>query len=637
LALGAVIVAAIADGIAIIGDETRVVLGADAETAASANESGANPVASSDGALGTGTTGPGFEEPLALDFGVPSGSSSPDGSVSLTNGLGGDEALGQGASSLPGAGMCGLFPCLGPLPDPALATGSSTPNPQPGSEEDNAAADAGREAVAGLAETAIGLIAEGVIDDYGDLSEGTLVFGRHGDGDTRTDFDAEWSPDGSLTVRFTQGDANGVHDVRVRIEADGSVTSVAVDGALVSFTDPIATSATLPAAPSSCPIYNPTCWGRAIVGAAGRVVDEVAGLATLVGGLLLGDALTAVADAQYIGTSYTPPPRESYVGQFIEAVPHLPGAIVESLAADVEHVLSGEADPVGYGAVGLCDILCGLAGGAAGIRGALPDAGDVRHGADVASAADDLTADVGQAASALDDTIPMDVLPHLEQVARDASFDDLLGSSRPLDELGNGSTEVSGAAERSGLVDSYIRGADIDPAALPYGAGVRPPRDIDLDALPQSIEEAAEANVREITSTAFASDEHGGAAGVVRLGQLDDGSPVALKTVVPDGFPGATAADIEALANQVLLQEVQRAQIASDLGIGPRYHGVVFDAEGRPNVVTDIVPGDAPGVSSNITAQTVRDLDEILRRLEESPLVSIGNDFQYHVTPDGRG
>jgi hypothetical protein len=143
---------------------------------------------------------------------------------------------------------------------------------------------------------------------------------------------------------------------------------------------------------------------------------------------------------------------------------------------------------------------------------------------------------------------------------------------------------------------------DIAARELPYATTLRAPR---APNLPLSLASAEPAPVAEVTDIAFASVEHSGSAGLVRLGYLQDGRPVALKSYHLG--PGRTDAE------EVALSETRSAKLLSDLGVGPLFHGVWRDPEGHWNVVFDVARGDFVGTP--VTADTFRDLETIFARL----------------------
>lgn len=124
----------------------------------------------------------------------------------------------------------------------------------------------------------------------------------------------------------------------------------------------------------------------------------------------------------------------------------------------------------------------------------------------------------------------------------------------------------------------------------------------------------------KVTNVVLVSDETSGSGAYVRLAEMPDGRSVVLKTFAR---PNA----------EHLLMEARSAKFLSDLGIGAGFHGLFLDAEGRWNLVMDIVPGDFSGTP--ITPRTFADLDTMLARLEAAGVHELG-DFQMHRTPSGR-
>ncbi len=118
------------------------------------------------------------------------------------------------------------------------------------------------------------------------------------------------------------------------------------------------------------------------------------------------------------------------------------------------------------------------------------------------------------------------------------------------------------------------------------------------------------------------SEVNNGSQAVVLLGQLEDSlAPIVLKT-----YPGD---------ERLCLSDYQGAQLAEDLGIGPRVHGIYDDSSGRSWIVVDLVPGDFPeSGKQRFTAETIAEYKEIYRRFGENYLFPF-YDFQYFVTPEG--
>jgi hypothetical protein len=133
--------------------------------------------------------------------------------------------------------------------------------------------------------------------------------------------------------------------------------------------------------------------------------------------------------------------------------------------------------------------------------------------------------------------------------------------------------------------------------------------------------------VARITNTVMASDEHSGSAGFVRLAVLEDGRPVVIKS-----YHTANRTDTPDTLARYTLEEAQSLQRQDELGIGPRFHGVVRDGD-RWAVVMDIVPGDFVGTPIN--ARTFQDAETIIGRLRNGGYEDLG-DFQKYRTQQGR-
>jgi Flp pilus assembly pilin Flp len=179
----------------------------------------------------------------------------------------------------------------------------------------------------------------------------------------------------------------------------------------------------------------------------------------------------------------------------------------------------------------------------------------------------------------------------------------------------------AGGVMSSNKTGKYLRTQDIQPGDLPYESAIRPAQPVKLA---DTLDEMPQAKVKKVTDTFLASDEHSGSAGVVRLAELEDGRPVATKTYYPSRG---------AITDEEILSEARSAQLFSDLGIGPKYHGIYRDADGRLNVVMDVVPGDFSG--TKVTAQTFDDLETVGARLKGAGIEDVG-DFQLYRTQDGR-
>jgi hypothetical protein len=134
----------------------------------------------------------------------------------------------------------------------------------------------------------------------------------------------------------------------------------------------------------------------------------------------------------------------------------------------------------------------------------------------------------------------------------------------------------------------------------------------------------------DVTDVVLASNVTSGSAGVVRLGDLR-GRPVAVKTIFRFNDTDPAARD------QKALEEARGAWTFSSLGVGPRMHGVSWDAtDQRWAIVTDIAQGDFPSaMQGSINANTLQELEHVLYRFHEAGIRKVG-DFQYFVTKEGR-
>ncbi len=166
---------------------------------------------------------------------------------------------------------------------------------------------------------------------------------------------------------------------------------------------------------------------------------------------------------------------------------------------------------------------------------------------------------------------------------------------------------------------------DIDPAVLPYKSELG--RDqFDPDRFPKSFAELPKVAVFEVSDTVLWSDQVVRAPlnAVVRLGALKDGRPVAIVTHF-----GAYA---RAQSANSFAERALSAQLLSDLGIGPRFHGIVDTMDG-PSYAVDLVPGLPAGNAPEKLA-SLFDRTEIYRRLRKVGIASHGDLQEY--SNDGR-
>jgi hypothetical protein len=192
----------------------------------------------------------------------------------------------------------------------------------------------------------------------------------------------------------------------------------------------------------------------------------------------------------------------------------------------------------------------------------------------------------------------------------------------PADQFPGGSGGVIAAARPM----RALLTRNLAPSDLPYDTNLRPALE-KPSPLPATLDAAPRAKVRSVSDVAFASEQHSGSAGLVRLAYLDDGRPVAVKAY--HLRRNTTRQELDGLA----LDEARSAQLLSDLGVGPRFHGLWLDADGDWNVVFDIARGDFNGTPVN--AATFRDLEIILSRLRAIGLKNV-SDFQLYRSPEGR-
>lgn len=169
----------------------------------------------------------------------------------------------------------------------------------------------------------------------------------------------------------------------------------------------------------------------------------------------------------------------------------------------------------------------------------------------------------------------------------------------------------------------FVRTADIRDADLGYDyGGLREP----LSS--SAVAGLTTAPVKRILNVTLVSDVRNGRRGLVRLGELEDGRPVALKTYYSDYGPKADEAMIRGDTGDV--------KFDSDLGIGPMFHGTFVDEAGRTNIVMDVVRGDFPAaVPRNIAPQTFIDLEAVLHRLAQADIHDL-QDFQPLINDQGR-
>lgn len=178
----------------------------------------------------------------------------------------------------------------------------------------------------------------------------------------------------------------------------------------------------------------------------------------------------------------------------------------------------------------------------------------------------------------------------------------------------------------------YLVTGDIKPGQLPYANGVRPIIDGGVRTPPTRLEDFPQVKLNKTTDIVLASNEHSGSSAVVKLAELADGRPVAARVLPPwEGRGNDPARDA-----QFVLEAAQSAQLMSDLGLGPKFHGMTVDQNGWPMMVTDVATGDFPTAQApgSLPGAGLHGLDTMFDRMSDAGLTPAG-DFQYFVDPQG--
>ncbi|MBI3299338.1 MAG: HEAT repeat domain-containing protein [Elusimicrobia bacterium] len=212
--------------------------------------------------------------------------------------------------------------------------------------------------------------------------------------------------------------------------------------------------------------------------------------------------------------------------------------------------------------------------------------------------------------------------------SRPEAFAEFVEQSRPVAKAedfpgGNGAVEFLPKVPNALLTEK------ISPATLGYDNNLRQPQPY-REA--KTLADVPRAPVDEVADVAFVSGETSGSGAVVFLGKLQDGRAVAVKTMVPAPNPDGSPVSAEFIASWVLA-EARSAELYSSLGVGPRFHGVYTDAQGRLGIVMDVARGDFKRTPVNDT--TFADLELILSRTRAAGLKEI-DDLQPYRTPEGR-
>lgn len=183
--------------------------------------------------------------------------------------------------------------------------------------------------------------------------------------------------------------------------------------------------------------------------------------------------------------------------------------------------------------------------------------------------------------------------------------------------------------KKTGRMGLFLPTETLSTEDLPYPIGLRPMQP--LTELPVSFEDIPQSKVVMPEKDVFlVSRIDSGSGGLVRLGYLADGRPVAVITSYPSHPLSPNQLEAQ------LLRDFRGALLNQRLGVGPEAHGKDRDRDRRWNIVVDITPGDMPEVmAKKLTPQTINDLREIHRRFE-SVGMRITGDFQYFVSASGR-
>lgn len=212
--------------------------------------------------------------------------------------------------------------------------------------------------------------------------------------------------------------------------------------------------------------------------------------------------------------------------------------------------------------------------------------------------------------------------------SRPQAFEDLKGRANPVASPQEFPGK-SGAAAAYGKPLKALMTSSIPHATLGYGGE---PRALTAPRPAATLADVPRADVTEVADVAFASEQHSGSSGLVRLAKLSDGRAVAVKALLLQDRPDGKPVPAETVAAMVL-SEARSAEIYSALGVGPRFHGVWTDPQGRVNVVMDVARGDFERMP--ITDATFADLELIIGRMRRAGLNDVP-DFQLYRSPEGR-
>lgn len=141
----------------------------------------------------------------------------------------------------------------------------------------------------------------------------------------------------------------------------------------------------------------------------------------------------------------------------------------------------------------------------------------------------------------------------------------------------------------------------IDESQFPYSSQQRPPVSLNPQTLFNLVSKLPEINELSITSILIGTPKKEARQGLVRLGFLQNGRPVIVKTLI-------TTTEEDARMN-----EARGAMLLSAIGVGPLFHGIARDGTSF-HLITDLVIGNNFIPFAAPTMQALRQLATIMYR-----------------------
>ncbi|MBK9038250.1 MAG: hypothetical protein IPL83_03645 [Bdellovibrionales bacterium] len=141
----------------------------------------------------------------------------------------------------------------------------------------------------------------------------------------------------------------------------------------------------------------------------------------------------------------------------------------------------------------------------------------------------------------------------------------------------------------------------IDESHFPYSSQQRSPVSLNPQALFNLLSKLPEVDDLSITSILIGSPEKDAQMGIVRLGFLQNGRPVIVKTL------------IRSVAETERMNEARGAMLLSAIGVGPLFHGIARDG-GSFHLITDLIIGKSFNTFAAPTIQGLRQLHTIVAR-----------------------